>query len=131
MDVNIRTVIGFHEIGCGYAGIKHFSRCMNLHCISENGFIIVNNQVMDAYRDAATISMKKAANELKIDKDVVIPTHTRVTIDGSWQRRGHNSLNGLVTAIAAEKCVDVEVLSKQVLKSFNLTGNITCTKSLL
>ena len=37
-----------------------------------------------------------------------------VSLDGTWQKRGHSSVNGVVTAISKEtgKCVDVAVLSK-------------------
>ena len=55
--------------------------------------------------------MKQAAIEICAE-DAMEPTRVRVTVDGSWQKRGHNSLNGVVTAISGGKCVDVEVLSK-------------------
>ena len=35
-----------------------------------------------------------------------------VTVDSSWQQRGHSSLNGVVTAMSDGKCLDVHVLSK-------------------
>lgn len=37
-----------------------------------------------------------------------------VAVDGSWQRRGYKSLNGVltVTSLATGKVIDVEVLSK-------------------
>ena len=37
-EVNTRSVIAFHEIGCGHASIKTFASCMNIKCISEPGF---------------------------------------------------------------------------------------------
>ena len=106
-DVNIRSVIGLREVGCGYATMKSFSRCMNINCLSENGFNSVNNDVMNAYRKAVALSMKKTAMEMCVE-DVTEPRCVRVTVDGSWQKRGHNSLNGVVTAISGGKCVDVE-----------------------
>ena len=38
-----------------------------------------------------------------------------VSCDGTWQRRGFSSLNGVVTVIASDtgKCVDYRVKSKQ------------------
>ena len=53
LDVDIRSVIGFREVSFGYAAMKSFSRCMNINCLSENGFNTVNNKVMNAYRKAA------------------------------------------------------------------------------
>ncbi|KAL3277938.1 hypothetical protein HHI36_013279 [Cryptolaemus montrouzieri] len=37
-----------------------------------------------------------------------------VSLDGSWQRRGHTSVNGVMTAISGEssKIIDIEVMSK-------------------
>ena len=36
-----------------------------------------------------------------------------VSIDGTWQKRGHASHNGVVTVISldSKKCLDVEVMS--------------------
>ena len=38
-----------------------------------------------------------------------------VSQDGTWQKRGHSSVNGVITVISKEtgKCVDVAVLSKE------------------
>ena len=35
-----------------------------------------------------------------------------VSVDGSWQKRGHSLINGVVTAVSDGKCPDVHVLSK-------------------
>ena len=32
-----------------------------------------------------------------------------VSVDGSWQKRGQSSLNGVVTAMSDGKCLDVHV----------------------
>ena len=61
--VDIRSVIGFREVGCGYAAMKSFSRCMNINCLSENGFNSVNNDVINVYRKAAALSMKESYGE--------------------------------------------------------------------
>ena len=38
---------------------------------------------------------------------------TGVSVDGSWQHRGHASHNGIVTAISTDtgKCLDVEIMT--------------------
>lgn len=43
------------------------------------------------------------------DADIAL---TKCSLDGSWQKRGHSSLNGVVTAIVDGKCFDHVVLSK-------------------
>ena len=35
-----------------------------------------------------------------------------VSVDGSWQKRRHSSLNGVVTALSNGNCLDVHVLPK-------------------
>ena len=55
--------------------------------------------------------MKKAAEEAQ-DKTLNIPTKQRVTIDGSWQKRGFTSLNGVVTAVVDNKIIDTKAFSK-------------------
>ena len=39
-------------------------------------------------------------------------TICQCSLDGSWQKRGHSSLNGVVTAISNGKCIDARVYSK-------------------
>lgn len=56
--------------------------------------------------------MKTAAKEVQqIDIVNDIPC-TRVSIDGSWQKRGHSSLHSIVTAISGDKCIDIETKSR-------------------
>ncbi|XP_065645296.1 uncharacterized protein LOC136075787 [Hydra vulgaris] len=110
-DSNIRSVISFREIGRGFSALETFARCMNLHCLSVNGFLDIQNKVSNAYESAAYDKMKKASDE-KQNGVPGKPTHKRVTIDGTWQKRGHSSLNGVVTAVIGDKCVDVQTFSK-------------------
>jgi hypothetical protein len=62
--------------------------------------------------------MKSAAEEVcakkgTVDSDDTIPVDCGISCDGSWQRRGHSSLNGCVTIISMEtgKVLDVEALT--------------------
>ena len=111
-DVNVRAVIGFQEIGCGLAAMETFSSIMNIKCLSKQTFYHLNKEVMQPYKNTALRSMKTAAAEV-VPVDVVdnIPC-ARISIDGSWQKRGHSSLHGVVTAISGDKCIDVEVKSR-------------------
>ena len=64
--------------------------------------------------------MNNAAHELLINEKgseyVTENNILDITVsgDGSWQKRGHSSLNGVVTLVASDtgKCVDYRVLSK-------------------
>ena len=112
-EINVRALIGFREIGAGHESMQSFSSCMNMYCLSHNGYNKINKTVLLAYKDAAEKSMLRAAAEAKRLNDCITELkQIRVSIDGSWQKRGHNSRNGIVTAVCGDKCVDVEVLTK-------------------
>nr|XP_047135023.1 uncharacterized protein LOC124812429 [Hydra vulgaris] len=111
-DVNARAVIGFREIGCVFSFMQKFSSIMNLKYMASFSFKLLNKKLMTAYKNVAESSMKRAAEEAqKIDLADNIKC-VRVSIDGSWQKRGHASLHGVVTAISGDKCLDMVVKSK-------------------
>ena len=110
-EANIRAIVSFREIGRGFQALERFSECMNMYCLAENAFLNLNpNQVYKAYDSVARNSMKRAADDLQ--DDTPGPTKKRVKIDGTWQKRGHASLNGIVTVVVEEKCVDYKAFSK-------------------
>ena len=49
-----------------------------------------------------------------------------VSVDGTWQRRGHSSHHGVVSAIFTDsgKCVDAEVKSMQRLSNMGIQGPV-------
>ena len=51
---------------------------------------------------------------IKPDSNAAELLESDIVIDGSWQKRGYNSLNGVVTGIARknQKVLDVQVFSK-------------------
>ena len=112
-ESNVRAIIGFREIRHGHSGMRNVLRCMNGHPISSSVFTSLNEQVAVAYDKAANNSMRNAAAEARQKNPVpnprIIPFSTcRVSVDGSWQRRGHASLNGLATCISEGKCIDIK-----------------------
>ncbi|XP_057301380.1 uncharacterized protein LOC130635880 [Hydractinia symbiolongicarpus] len=120
-ECNVRTVAAFREIGKGHESIINFSRCMNVHSISEWTYRNINKDLHDAYQKVAVESMGHAADtalkKCRDDGDVIQREDRqlglcRVSLDGTWQKRGHASLNGVVTACHDGKCVDVYVMSK-------------------
>ena len=113
-EVNVRSVVAFREIGRGSEAAKNFSRVMNMDCLNAMSFDNINNKIHVVYKAQAEESMSDAAKDIKLNNNNKIQGNTlcRVSLDGSWQRRGHASLNGLVTAISNNKCLDVAVFSK-------------------
>ena len=68
---------------------------------------IQDNNVIPSHIKATEVNMKTAADELRSGKkDEII--NTTISTDGSWQRRGFSSLNGVVTVIANDigKCIN-------------------------
>ena len=117
--INYQMVIAFREIGQGYQGIRTFANIMNMPTpLSFPGYQLINNKLHTFYNDAASESMSNAALETKsllatntFDNSI---TNCQVSVDGTWQKRGYSSMNGVVTFISREngKCLDTAVLSK-------------------
>ena len=53
-----------------------------------------------------------------------------VLCDGTWQKRGHSSMNGCVTALSMDtgKCLDVEVLTRYAMDAKDMKTNRTQEK---
>ena len=62
--------------------------------MTHNNYDKLSNIIKDATKHVAEESMKSAADELK-DREVV--ADIGVSVDGSWQKRGFSSLNGVAT----------------------------------
>ena len=117
--INYQMVIAFREIGQGYQGIRTFANIMNMPTpLSFPGYQLINNKLHTFYNNAASESMSNAALETKsllatntFDNSI---TNCQVSVDGTWQKRGYSSMNGVVTLISREngKCLDTAVLSK-------------------
>ncbi len=116
-EANIRSVIAFREISKGHAGMENFARVMNINCLSSKAYKKMKDDICEAYETVAENSMKNAAKEVhdkykeKLSSDETI-TLCDCSLDGTWQKRGHSSLNGVVTAIVDGKCIDKHVMSK-------------------
>jgi hypothetical protein len=73
---------------------------------------IQNKKLLPAVKQLATDSM--ISNAFKVQEENANEDgECGVSIDGTWQKRGHTSHNGIVTVISLDtkKCLDAEVLS--------------------
>ena len=72
----------------------------------------VSNYICDAAKLVAETSMNEAVMELKKSSTNIFDIG--VTVDGTWQRRGFSSMNGVVGAISVDygKIMDLEPLSR-------------------
>ena len=116
-EVNLRAAVAFREIGKGHQGLENFSRVMNMHGISSKGYEKISHEVHVAYDQVGTESMRKAGCEVHAHGKETLSGDPSIALcecsfDGTRQKRGHSSYNGVVTAISMGKCIDRHVMSK-------------------
>ena len=118
-EVNVRTVLAFREIGKGHTAIKKYCGFMNMpKSINDSAYAGLVSRLNVAYKDIANASMSIAAEDIHNENIDTISDDTvdiDISADGTWQRRGFASLNGLSTIMAVDigKCLDYEVLTKE------------------
>lgn len=109
-DINVRYVYALRSIGIGQETGETFASVMNLPKPSK--FAKYNQMLLTVAQMVCVQSMKeaveKAVQQNDGDRDITC------AFDGSWQRRGFSSLNGVMTAtsVTSGQVVDVEVMSK-------------------
>ena len=102
--VNTRAVLAFREIGRGHSAMITFAELMNMlpPPTSRNFMKIQNNKLLpnDSMLTNAMNVKDVCGNDMG---------ECGISLDGSWQKRGHASHNGVVTAISLDtkKCFDV------------------------
>ncbi|GFV38461.1 uncharacterized protein TNCV_4393421 [Trichonephila clavipes] len=120
-EVNTRLAYAMRSVGKGEAAEKVFCGVMNLPPPPKQ-FYESLHALNNATEKVAQVSMALAAAEtLSFNNG---NPNVPVAIDGTWQKRGHTSLNGVVTAVSVDtgKVVDAEILSRKCSCHFN--GNL-------
>lgn len=109
-DINIRYVYALRSIGVGQETGEMFAGVMNLPKPSK--FAKYNKLLLPLSKQVCLDTMKEAAEKAVIQNDG--DRNIACAFDGSWQRRGFSSLNGVVTAtsITTGQVIDVEIMSK-------------------
>nr|KAI8757861.1 putative serine/threonine-protein kinase kinX [Biomphalaria glabrata] len=91
--------------------------------MTRNNYKKMFTTVAEASKKVAMESMVKAVTELReiLENSEDNIADCYVSVDGTWQRKGHSSHHGVVTAISVEngKCIDTEILSKYCPKGYN------------
>ncbi|GFW15278.1 uncharacterized protein TNCV_174231 [Trichonephila clavipes] len=98
-------------IGKGAESARMFCGIMNLPP-PPTKFSKYNHILLQATRETCEHSMAEAVREAVDENDG--KRDLAVAVDGSWQKRGFSSKNGLVTVTSVDtgKVIDVEVFSK-------------------
>ena len=109
---NTRAVLAFREIGKGHSAMTIFSKVLNMPAPPRrvNFTKIQNKKLLPVVKQCVNDSMVYNAMHIKeiVENDA---GECGISIDGTWQKRGYSSHNGVVTAISLDtkKCLDVEV----------------------
>ena len=102
--------------GQGYAGLEKLTALMNLlKPMTANNYDKIVNRLNVVGKEVANETMTDVSENLLSkskgpNHDTVIDT---VSCDGSWQKRGYSSLNGVVTVISMDngKILDIEPMT--------------------
>ena len=91
-----------------------FSKIMNMPAPPKcsNFTKIQNKKILPVVKQLASDSMVSNAMDVR-EQNANDAGECGVSIDGTWQKRGHASHNGVVTVILldSKRCLDVEVMS--------------------
>ena len=125
-DINMRATMAFRGVGCGYAAMSEWSGTMNMpNHLSQNAYMSNHSKLQTASKETFKVIVAETRQAIKDtykdigvvpDKDGVLDVS--VSYDGSWQRRGHSSHNGMAAVIdlMTGLPIDFEVLSNFCLK---------------
>ena len=116
-EVNRRMVLGLLEIGGGKSSLETLCSILNMpKAMSDDAYLDTVRKVKEALEKEASFSMEKAAHEEHgiLGSPLNQIVECKAMFDGTWRKRGHSSLQGVVTAISAEtgRCLDYETLNK-------------------
>ena len=116
-DLNVRLVTACRASGIGLAQLKVVLGLLDIPAtFSATAYGLLLDKVCEATCEVGEDSMNEAAREVHVLKGVNEDDVCDCTVmcDGTWHKRGHSSLHGVVTAISMDtgKVVDVECKSK-------------------
>ncbi|GFW74851.1 uncharacterized protein TNCV_5138301 [Trichonephila clavipes] len=110
-EVNTRLVYAMRCIGKGREAARMFCGIMNLPP-PPTKFSKYNKMLLGATKDVCDATMKDVVKEAVQENQNIrdIP----VAVDGTWQKRGYSSMNGVVTVTSVDtgKVIDTEILFK-------------------
>ncbi|KAM7314836.1 uncharacterized protein ISCGN_004620 [Ixodes scapularis] len=109
--VNIKAVVAARAIGIGHEQLSRFCAVLGLPVpLHHKNFAAIGKKVHVAAMKAVAENMEKAR---VFTKEMVDDSDVGVMFDGTWQKRGHKSHNGVGAAVSVDTglCLDFEVLS--------------------
>lgn len=121
-DINLRLVYGLRVVGKGHTAAKSLCGILNL---PPPPTMYAKHE---AYLCLICEDLCKASMKSAVEDDILINENVRdlcVALDGSWQKRGHTSLNGVMTltSVNTGKALDYHVMSKHCICPNKLQNN--------
>ncbi|GFW43071.1 uncharacterized protein TNCV_1474661 [Trichonephila clavipes] len=115
-EVNLRFVYGMRCIGIGKSAAQIFCALMNLPPPPAK-FERLYTPIFKALETVSSRSMVNSVNKAVIENE-----HNKniaIALDGTWQKRGHTSKNGVVTATSLDngKVIDFNAFQNIVLNA--------------
>ena len=82
--------------------------------VTANNYDKIIKRVVKTTKAVADITMQDACEGLRADSSSDAIKGVEVSSDGTWQRRGYSSLNGVVTVISIKngKVLDIEPMGR-------------------
>lgn len=119
-DINFRYVYALRAIGIGQETGRTFAGIMNFNQPSK--FAFYNKVLLSATQKVCVESMKEAV-ETAVEENEGC-RDIAAAFDGSWQRRGFSSLNGVLTAtsISTGQVLDCAIFSKYCICKLRFEG---------
>ena len=131
-QINRRVFYSMRRVGGGYQSLKKFLYLMNHPPpMTEKNYRKVTTVFNNKVKEVANTIMNEAAQELHVHEpannnnavsDVgVAVSDVGVSLDGTWQKRGHTSLNGAVATLSIDtgRVVDIDVMSRYCQRCIN------------
>ena len=117
LDLNLRLITACRAVGIGLSQLRMLLALLDMPCeFSKYMYNKLLKDVGSATASVAEESMNRAAAEIAVVKKKERRDYVDCTVmmDGTWHKRGHSSLHGVVSSISMDvgKVVDVECLTR-------------------
>ncbi|GFY06587.1 uncharacterized protein TNCV_3524431 [Trichonephila clavipes] len=113
-NINLFFVFGLRTIEKGHYAVRKLCSAINVIFPSKTAFRCLEKKLEHVSNKLARKSMNETASEVHKKNNFNEVIQCGVSVDGTWQRRGHLSLNGCVSVISTDtgKLLVIEVFSK-------------------